>query len=82
MFNLGYYCGPGERARTLSVGLPSATRLTENLYPLLSFEFVSNRVGYLTFDYACGFSLATLHKLGLAPMPKDAFFIALEKAIK
>jgi len=35
--------------------------------------FVSNRDGYFVFAYACGFSFATLHKLGLAPIPKDGF---------
>jgi len=49
VFSLGYYCGPGERARIRSVGLSAATRLTTNLYPLPSFELASNRVGYLTF---------------------------------
>jgi len=70
---LGYYCGPGERARTLSSGLSSATRFTTNFYPLPSLALVSKRVGSFVFANACGISFLLLHKLGLAPIPKDGF---------
>jgi hypothetical protein len=42
----GYYWGPGDRARILSVrGRSSAMVLAAKLLPLLSFLFWSNRVG-------------------------------------
>jgi len=38
-------------------------------------------VVFLQLEYASGFSLATLHKLGLAPIPKDAFLLRWKRRL-